>query len=122
MVQLEFWDSKGNLVKSMAISNLGAGATASLAIKFTDVTTTPPNTSPMRTEIRGVVRRTVPTTGVTATPTPMPQPITFIPPSCSVATTLEVFDNLSGVTQALTSDLHALEEFTVMPLASATGR
>jgi hypothetical protein len=120
-VQLEFWDAQGKLVKSLLIPSLAPGATASLEIKLTDVTT---NTSPLRTEVRGVVRRTTPTpvTGGTTTPAPIAQPIAFIPASCAVATTLEIFDTATGVTQALTSDLHALEDFTILPLASATGR
>jgi hypothetical protein len=119
-VQLEFWDAQGKLVKSLSIPNLAPGAIASLEIKLTDVTT---NTSPLRNEVRGVVRRTTtpPPTGVSTTPTPTPQPITFIPFSCSVATTLEIFDTSTGVTQALTSDLHTLEDFIVMPLP-ALGR
>jgi hypothetical protein len=62
---------------------------------------------------------TPPPTGGTVPPTPTPQPITFFPLSCSLATTLEIFDTTSGVTQALTSDLHALEDFTVVPLIAA---
>jgi hypothetical protein len=120
-VQLEFWDSQGKMVKSpLVISNLAPGATASLQIKLTDVTT---STSPLRTEVRGVVRRMTPTlaTGVSTPPTPIPQPIAFAPASCAVATTLEIFDTTTGVTQALTSDLHALENFGILPL-SASGR
>jgi hypothetical protein len=120
-VQLEFWDSSGKLVKWLSIPSLAPGATASLELKLAEVTS---NTSPPRTEVRGVVRRTTttpPPTGGTVPPTPTPQPITFFPLSCSVATTLEIFDTTSGVTQALTSDLHALEDFTVVPLI-ASGR
>jgi hypothetical protein len=119
-VQLEFWDAQGKLVKSLSIPSLVPGATASLQIKLTDVTN---NTSPLRTEVRGVVRRTTtpPPTGVSTTPTPTPQPIAFIPASCVVATTMEMFDSTTGVTQALTSDLHALHDFTILPLG-ATNR
>ena len=107
-------------MKWLSIPSLVPGATAFLQIKLTDVTT---NALPLRTEVRGVVRRTTtpPPTGVSTTPTPIPQPITFIPLSCSVATTLEVFDTTPGVTQALTSDMHALEDFAVVPLP-ALGR
>jgi len=119
-VQLEFWDAQGKLVISLLVPSLAPGATASLQIKLSDVTT---KTSSLRTEIRGVVRRTtpVPATGGTVTPTPIAQPIAFIPSSCAVATTLEIFDSTTGVTQALTSDLHALEDFTIIPLP-ATNR
>ena len=102
-------------MKSSSIPSLAPGATASLELKLAEVTS---NTSPLRTEVRGVVRRmttTPPPTGGTV-PTPTPQPITFFPLSGSLATTLEIFDTTSGVTQALTSDLHALEDFTVVPL------
>jgi len=120
-VQLEFWDSTGKMVKSLAISDLAPGATGSLQIKLTDVTT---NTSPLRTEVRGVVRRTTttpPQTGVTIPAGPILQPIA-IPASCSVAITLEVFDSTTGVTQSLTSDLHALEDFTTVVPLGALGR
>ena len=118
-VQLEFWDSQGKMVKSRTFSNLAPVATASLHLKLTEVTT---NTSPLRSEVRGVVRRTTSTSGVTTTPTPTPQPIFFVPASCSVATTLEVFDSTTGVTQTLTSDLHTLEDLTVVVPAVANGR
>jgi hypothetical protein len=117
-VQLEFWDATGKMVKTpVVISNLAPGATASMSILFTDVTN---KTSPVRTEIRGVVRRTVPTpqTGVTIPGGPTVQPIAFYP-LCAVATTLEIFDTTTGVTQSLTSDLHALEDFIIGPLPEA---
>jgi hypothetical protein len=119
-VQLEFWDSKGILVKSSGPLNLLPGATGFLQIKLTDVTS---NTSPLRTEVRGVVRRTTtaPPTGVTIPPGASVQPI-FYPAYCAVATTLEVFDSTTGVTQALTSDLHTLEDFTIPPPLPALGR
>jgi len=120
-IQLEFWDAQGKLVKSLSIPSLAPSATASLQIKLAEVIT---NTAPLRTEIRGVMRRETPTPapGVTATPTPIAQPIAFFPASCAVATTLEIFDTATGVTQALTSDLHAMEQFNILPLAAANGR
>jgi hypothetical protein len=118
-VQLEFWDTQGKLVKSLLIPSLAPGATASLQITLADVTT---STSSLRTEVRGVVRRTTPApvAGGTTTPTPIAEPIAFYPASCAVATTLEIFDTATGVTRALTSDVHALEQFTILPFA--TGR
>jgi hypothetical protein len=116
-VQLEFWDTQGKLVKSLLIPSLAPGATASLQITLADVTTT----SPIRTEVRGVVRRTTPApvAGGTTTPTPIAEPIAFYPASCAVATTLEIFDTATGVTRALTSDVHALEQFTILPFATS---
>ena len=116
-VQLEFWDAQGKLVKSMSVPSLAPGATAFLQIKLTDVTA---STSPLRTEVRGVVRHTTPTpqTGTTIPAGPILQPI-FIAASCAVATTLEISDSTTGVTQALTSDLHTLQDSTVVPLPAA---
>jgi hypothetical protein len=116
-VQLEFWDSQGKMVKSVSIASLGGGATGSLQIKLSDV---PNPTSPLRTEVRGVVRRPTPTstTGVTIPPGSTLQPI--FSANCAVATTLEIFDTATGMTQSLTSDVHALQEFLI-PLP-AVGR
>ena len=117
-VQLEFWDAQGKMVKSSVVNNLAAGAAASLQIKLADVTT---NTA-LRTEIRGVVRRAAQPGQMGPGPmTPIAQPIAFVPASCAVATTLEIFDTATGVTQLLTSDQHAMEQFTILPL-TANGR
>lgn len=120
-VQLEFWDSQGKMVKmSPTPITLAPGAAAFLQIKLSDVTSP---TSPLRTEVRGVVRRPTPTpqTGVTIPPGTTVQPI-FYPAYCTVATTLEIFDTTSGVTQSLTSDMHVLENFAILPPVAATGR
>jgi hypothetical protein len=118
-VQLEFWDTQGNLVKSGFTGNLASGATFSLQLKLTEVTT---NTSPLRTQIRGVVRQSRALVTPADPGEQAPAIPTFVPLSCAVATTLEVFDTTSGVTQALTSDLHAMSEFNIVPLRMASMR
>jgi hypothetical protein len=110
-VQLEFWDSQGKMVKSLPIASLAPGAAGLLQIKLADVTS---NTSPLRTEIRGVLRSNpLPTSG---------QEMPFfpaIPASCIVAATLEVFDNATGVMQSLTSDMHSIQTIEVVPVVMA---
>src|SRR5215469_1611247 len=111
-VQLEFWDATGKMIKSTTISNLAPGTAGQFQIKLTDVTT---STSTLRTEVRGVVRTNPLPTAGSGTATPIAYPF-----SCSVATTLEVFDNGTGVTQSLTSDLHALTGGVAVPLLHTT--
>lgn len=108
-VQLEFWDATGKMVKSTTISNLAPGAAGSFQIKLADVTT---STSTLRTEIRGVVRSNplTPAAG-TGVATPIAYPF-----GCSIVTTLEVFDNGTGVTQSSTSDLRPLSGGVLVPL------
>jgi hypothetical protein len=110
-VQLEFWDPQNKLVKSLQITNLSPGTAGSLQIKLPDVAT-----SATRTDVRGVVR-TTPATFTTTSPQPgQPvMPIAF-PARCSVATTLEVFDSATGVTQALTSDTKSIQPVSIVPL------
>jgi hypothetical protein len=109
-VQLEFWDSTGKLVKSSTIADLAQGAAGALQLKLGEITTA---TSSLRSEIRAVVRSNALTpsaSGGTASPV-------FYPLGCSVVTTLEVFDTISGVTQSMTSDVHALASGVLLPVA-----
>jgi hypothetical protein len=111
-VQLEFWDSTGKMLKSLPIASLAPGTAGSLQIKLPDVTS---NTSPLRTEIRGVLRSNpLPASGQEGPVLP-----SVLPASCTIATTLEVFDNATGVTQSLTSDLHAMQTIGVVPVVMA---
>lgn len=107
-VQLEFWDATGKLVKSSAIADLGQGAAGSLQLKLGEVTTA---TSSLRTEIRALVRSNA------LTPSASGIAAVLYQPGCSVVTTLEVFDTVSGVTQSMTSDVHALAANVALPLA-----
>jgi len=116
-VQLEFWDSAGKMVKSKLIASLAPGATDSLQIKLADVTAP---TSPLRTEIRGLMRSNPlapPASGGSTSPVyPIPYPL-----RCNPTVTLQLFDTATGVTQLLTSDTRALQTiaiFTPMPLTT----
>jgi hypothetical protein len=113
-VQLEFWDATGKMVKSTTITNLAPGIAGLLQIKLGDVTS---SASTLRTEVRGVVRSNpLNTSGSGGTLLPIVYPL-----GCSVATTLEVFDNSTGVAQSLTSDMHALQTL-IIPLPAMPGR
>jgi len=112
-VQLEFWDATGKMIKSSTIADLAQGAAGSLQLKLGEVTTA---TSALRSEIRAVVRSNALTPSA-AGGTPV---AVFYPLGCSVVATLEVFDTVSGVTQAITSDVHALAN-VVLPLAGSMG-
>ena len=107
-VQLEFWDATGKMIKSTTIANLAPGAAGSFSIRLADVAT---STSTLRTEVRGVVRTSPLTTSGSGVAIPIAYPL-----NCSVATTMEIFDNGTGVTQSSTSDLRALSGGVVVPL------
>jgi hypothetical protein len=107
-LQLEFWDATGKMLKSLAIDNLALGAAGLLQYNL------PETTSP-RTEIRGLVRSNPVSDTAQGSP-PLPA---VLPASCNVATTLEVFDTATGVTQSLTGDMHPIQTAGVVPLLTA---
>jgi hypothetical protein len=117
-VQIELWDSSGKLVKSKLIANLAPGAADSLQIRLTDVTAP---TSPLRTEVRAVMRynpfTAVPTSGSTSPVIP----IAYVP-NCTPMLTLEMFDTATGVTQSVTSDTRALQTIGIVPLITTPAR
>jgi hypothetical protein len=117
-VQLEFWDSAGKMVKSKLIANLAPGTADSLQIKLTDVTAP---TSPLRTEVRGLMRSTPLTPAGSGGSTLPMYPIPYVP-NCNTMLTLEVFDAATGVTQALTSDTRAVQTVGIVPLIATTPR
>jgi hypothetical protein len=95
IVELQFFDDKNNLVKQSVVPNFAPATAASLDLTRATVT----SETAARAEIRGVVV-------INPTPTPVgsPAPTGF----CTVMTTLEVFDNTTGSTVALTSDTRAV--------------
>jgi hypothetical protein len=94
IVELQFFDGKNNLLKQPVVSNLAPATATSLDLIRAAVT----SETASRAEIRGVVV-------VNPTPTPVgsPAPTGY----CSVMTTLEIFDDTTGSTVALTSDTRA---------------
>ena len=100
-VQLQFFDGSGGLLKQTVINNVSPGASASLTLKREEA----PNQSVPRFAFRGVVR-----TNPVATPGPTPVPGTNSPvifAGCPVKTTLEIFNDETGYTQLVISDVQS---------------
>ena len=108
-VDLEFRDPQNNVLKSLQVSNLAPGTAASLTYKITDLT---PGTLVFRTDIRGVVKSNPIVTGPIAAGMATMFPFSI----CAFLTTLEVFDNTTGVTQTFTSDARSFGTPVVVPL------
>ena len=88
-VLLQFVDANDNVLKSATISNIPPGQAAGLNLMREEI----PDSTVTREHIRGVVRNPlIPAAGSTA-----------VPAGCSVFTTLEVFDDVSGDTLTFTS-------------------
>jgi len=111
-VELEFHDAQNSVLKSLQVSNVAPGTVALLTLKLADLAAAP---TALRAEIRGVVKYNSLVSG----------PIVFgggpmIPAAatsaCSVLTTLELFDNTTGVTQMFTSDTRPSGTPVVVPL------
>ena len=118
--QLEFYDAQGTLVKQMLVNNIPPGTAASLPLKRLDITSVPLATP--RAEVRGVVR-----TGPSPTPPPAgtgggAPTIAFpVPLGCQVMTTLEVFDDATGITHVVTTDTRPMFNFGILPLGIGAG-
>jgi hypothetical protein len=113
-VELQFFDGQNNLLKSLSVTSVASGTAASLTLKVSDLTAAP---SGVRLDIRGAVKSNPLVT--TTTTSTIPPGSTVIPlfPGCSFVTTMELYDNTTGVTQTLTSDTHAVPTFIAVPLA-----
>jgi len=113
--ELEIHDAQNNVLKSLSVTNVASGTATSLTLKLSDVTPAP---TALRLGIRGVVKSnpivtgTPPSSGTTSTPV---LPLSF----CSFVTTMELFDNSTGVTQTFTSDTRPVSSFVVEPLSSS---
>lgn len=106
---LEFHDAQNNVLKSLQVSNVPAGTAVSLTFRLSDL---PAGTVVFRTDIRGVVKSNPIVTGPIAAGT-----ATLIPFStCAFLTTLELFDNTTGVTQTFTSDTRPFATPLAVPL------
>lgn len=109
-VQLQFFDGNNNLLKQVAIANVSPGSSASLTLSRTDAA----NLTTPRFGIRGVVRTNpVTVTPGTGTPGATSVPVAFL--GCPVKTTLEIFNNDTGNTQLVVSDVQSIS-LGVIPL------
>lgn len=106
-VELQFYDGTGAVLKQMAINNVAPGASASLTLARTEAS----NLSVPRFALRGVVR-TNPITSTVGTTTP----IAFV--GCPVKTTLEIYNDDTGNTQLVTSDVQSIGGVAVPVIAA----
>jgi hypothetical protein len=95
-VQLAFYDEKNNLLKQATVNGLAPQTATSLDLNRPEAASVSP--AALRAQIRGVVRSVPPLIAYPVVPS------TVIVASCTVMTTLEIFDSATGVTQVFTSD------------------
>ena len=99
-MELQLFDGNGGVLKQLALPNVAPGASASLTLARSEVTTS----STPRFSIRGVVR-TNPVASTAGTTTPVPTG------GCPVKATLEIYNNDTGNTQLVTSDVQSISGF-----------
>jgi hypothetical protein len=107
-VGLQFFDGQNNSLKTTVISNFAPQTAVLLDLKRTEVT----SSTGSRTEIRGVVV-------INPTPAAAGAAATGF---CNVMTTLEIIDDLTGGTVALTSDTRGIGAPFAMPLSTVAPR
>lgn len=105
-VQLAFYDSQNRLLKQGTATNVAPGNATSLSLVRGDVPTASATTP--RVSLRGHVT-VVPPTSATAGPA-------VLVSSCSLFTSLEVYDTVTGVTQVFTADTQSSFTGEAVPL------
>jgi hypothetical protein len=108
-VGLQFFDGQNKSLKEVVVTNLAPHTATSLDLRRMEVT----SQTGLRAEIRGMVVMN-PTAATAGAPTS----ISF----CNVITTLEIIDDLTGGTVALTSDTRALGSLLAYPLLGGTAK
>ncbi|HTS27858.1 MAG TPA: hypothetical protein VMH81_18415, partial [Bryobacteraceae bacterium] len=108
-VEMQFVDTKNNVLKQNTVANFAPQTATSLDLNA--ATTNISGPTAQRSQIRGVVIVNPPTTSTTPS----------APGRCSVAVTLEVFDNTSGSTVSLPTDVHVIGVSGILPLVINTG-
>jgi len=112
-VEIEFHDAQNNILKSLQVTNLAPGAAVSLTLTPADFQP-PPLPTIGRFGIRGVVKYNsivVQPTSILSGPG-----LTSLFSTCSIMTTLELYDNATGVTQTFTSDTRPFAVPQIVPL------
>ena len=107
-VEMEFRDASNNLLKQLTVPNVGPGDGASLTLDHSAV----PVTNPPRFGVRGLVHSGALTPVASSGGNSMP-----IVGACSVLPTLEIFDDTTGGTRAVTSDFRSIATPIALPLS-----
>jgi hypothetical protein len=108
-VQLAFYDSQNRLLKQGATAMIAPGVATSLSLGRADVPAASATTP--RVSIRGQVKTVVPSPGTAAGPA-------ILVGICSLFTSLDVYDNVTGVTQVFTTDARTVFIGDVLPLTA----
>jgi len=112
-VQLAFYDSQSRLLKQGNATNLAPGASTVLTLGHNEAQPGTATTTTTRVPVRGQVA-TVPSPSATGTASGT----VVVLASCSLFTSLELYDNASGVTQTLTTDTRPVQTGELVPLAA----
>ena len=113
MVELQFFDSQNHSLKQSVVPNFAPQTATSLdltAAPSTIASLAPP--APPRQEIRGAV-----TVNPASSPIMSPAAVGY----CSVMVSLEIFDNTTGNTVALTTDTRVIGMGGIVPLGMMRG-
>jgi len=109
-VQLAFYDSQNRVVKQGATATIAPGAATSLSLGRADVPAA--SATALRVSIRGQVKTVSPST--TAVPGTL-----ILAGSCSLFASLEIYDNVTGGTEVLTTDTRTVYTGDVVPLTAS---
>jgi len=108
---LEFYDETGALLKQLVLTNISPANSASLVFK-------PPflsATANARAQIRAVVF--TPSTAAANPGQVTPAPMIAVNAGCSVMPSLEIVDDLTGITHIVTTDLRPMPGYRLLPAA-----
>ncbi len=110
---LEFYDESGALLKQLVLSNISPANSVSLVFKPPVATAT----ANARAQIRAVVF--TPSTAATNSGQPTTMPMIAVNAGCSVMPSLEIVDDLTGVTHSFTTDLRPMPGYRLLTPAGA---
>ncbi|HTS63534.1 MAG TPA: hypothetical protein VMH28_16030 [Candidatus Acidoferrales bacterium] len=108
-VQMQFVDSKNNSLKQSTLTNFAPQTATSLDLNAASMNIA--GLGAQRAQIRGVV---------TVNPA-LPASNTVVPGYCTVMVTLEIFDNTTGNTVALTTDARVISHSGILPFMITNG-
>jgi hypothetical protein len=109
-VQLAFYDSQNRVLKQGATTTIAPGVATSLSLGRAEVPAASATTP--RVPIRGQLRTIVPPTTTASSPA-------ILAGTCSLFTSLEIYDNVTGVTQVFSTDTRTVYTGDVLPLTAS---
>ncbi len=110
-VQLAFYDAQNRLLKQGTTATIAPGVATSLSLGRTEVPAASA-TSP-RISLRGLVKTILPPTATSSGPA-------VLVSSCLLFTSLEIYDNVTGVTQVFSTDTRTIFSGDAVPLTTGS--